>query len=413
MFRCLCGAVPNTRPTMRISTASAFNSGVDTLTTRQVELSDAQQRLSSGKRVAKASDDPAAAARAERALAGEMRSDANQRAVDASKVAMEQTEGALADATDLLHEVRDTMVAGGNATYGDQERAGLAQQIKSLRDQLLVVANRSDGAGVYLFGGQGATQPPFVDAPGGVQYIGVAGHNRTDTGTSLPLTSDGQAGWMSARTGNGVFETRAGATVTQAWIDAGTVPDPGAVTGSGYTLQFSVGAGATTYAVLKDGNPTAVTAAPFTPDQAIQVDGMSFTIHGAPADGDQFELLPSTASLTVFDVLDRAVAALSTGNRSSAQVAQGTAQNLRDIDAVLNHQQSQRAATGEVLNRIDGDTRRIASQKLASRTERSAAEDLDMVQAVSDFQSRQSGYDAALKSYAMVQRLSLFQYING
>ena len=35
-----------------------------------------------------------------------------------------------------------------------------------------------------------------------------------------------------------------------------------------------------------------------------------------------------------------------------------------------------------------------------------------MVHAISDFQAKQSGYDAALKSYAMVQRLSLFQYLN-
>jgi flagellar hook-associated protein 3 FlgL len=34
-----------------------------------------------------------------------------------------------------------------------------------------------------------------------------------------------------------------------------------------------------------------------------------------------------------------------------------------------------------------------------------------MVEAISKFQSQQTGYDTALKSYAMVQKLSLFQYI--
>ncbi|MEO5844165.1 MAG: hypothetical protein ABIQ33_04935 [Caldimonas sp.] len=50
---------------------------------------------------------------------------------------------------------------------------------------------------------------------------------------------------------------------------------------------------------------------------------------------------------------------------------------------------------------------------MASQTGRSNAEDVDMVHAISDFQNKQSGYDAALKSCAMVQRLSLFQYVNG
>jgi flagellar hook-associated protein 3 FlgL len=73
--------------------------------------------------------------------------------------------------------------------------------------------------------------------------------------------------------------------------------------------------------------------------------------------------------------------------------------------------QAQRALTGETLNRIDGVESRLADLELGARTERSAAEDLDMVEAISRFQSQQSGYDAALKSYSIVQRLSLFQYI--
>jgi flagellar hook-associated protein 3 FlgL len=35
-----------------------------------------------------------------------------------------------------------------------------------------------------------------------------------------------------------------------------------------------------------------------------------------------------------------------------------------------------------------------------------------MVSAISNFQNEQNGYSAALKSYAMVQQLSLFQYVN-
>ena len=62
---------------------------------------------------------------------------------------------------------------------------------------------------------------------------------------------------------------------------------------------------------------------------------------------------------------------------------------------------------------LEHDTRTLDDLKLASQTERSNAEDVDMVHAISDFQNKQSGYDAALKSYAMVQRLSLFQYVNG
>ena len=79
---------------MRIATAHAYDAGIDSLVRRQGELAEMQDKMTSGKRVAKASDDPAAAARAERALASISRNETSQRAVEASKVVMVQTESA-------------------------------------------------------------------------------------------------------------------------------------------------------------------------------------------------------------------------------------------------------------------------------------------------------------------------------
>ena len=398
---------------MRISTANAYDAGIDALTRRQSDLSDLQAQMTSGKRVSKASDDPAAAARAERALASISRTETSQRAVDASKVVMTQTESSLGTAGDLLQSARELMVSAGNATYKDTDRVSIAAQLKSIRDQLFTVANQSDGAGTYLFGGQGATQKPFVDAPGGVQYAATGGQTRTEAGTNLPLTSDGQASWLSARTGNGVFVASAVPGVANATIDSGIVSDPSALTGADYSLNFTVAGGVTTYAVLKNGLPTAVTAAPYVSGQSIAVDGMTVAVSGAPASGDQFHIAPSTPTLSVFATLDKAITGLQSPGRTGSQIAQANADNLRDVDSVMGNLQTARAAAGAVLNRIDNESSRLDTQKLASTTERSNAEDVDMVHAISDFQNKQSGYDAALKSYAMVQRLSLFQYVNG
>ena len=397
---------------MRISTANAFDNGIDILSRRQAEMTSLQDQLTTGKRISKASDDPAAAARAERARASIGRAETSQRAVEASKVMMTQAESNLGNADTLLQRARELLVSAGNASYGDSERASIANELQSLRQQLFAVANQSDGAGTYLFGGQGATQKPFIDTPTGVKYVAATGQTVTENGTGLSLTTDGELAWLQARTGNGVFVASAAPTVLNATIDSGSVTNPSALTGADYTLQFTVGS-VTTYAVLKNGLPTAVTAAPYVSGQAIAVDGMTVAVSGTPATGDQFQIAPSTPTLGVFGVLDQAVAALKTPGRTSAQVAQANAVGLRDVDAVLGHLQAARSAAGQVLNRIDSETDRLDNQKLASDSERSNAEDVDMVHAISDFQNKQSGYDAALKSYAMVQRLSLFQYVNG
>ncbi len=400
---------------MRIATANAYETGLDTLTRRQAEMSALQDQLTTGKRVGKASDDPAAAARAERALAAMTRADTSQRAVDASRVVVTQTESSIASADTLLQRARELVVASGNPSYSETDRQSVAAELQQIRDQLLTIANQTDGAGTHLFGGQGSTQAPFVESPTGVQYATTTGQTRTGTPAGLPLSTDGQATWLSARTGNGVFVTSASSSVTGATIDNGAVADPSAITGDAYSLVFSVAGAppATTYAVLRNGAATAVTAAPYVAGEPITVDGMRVAVSGAPATGDRFELAPSTPTLSTFATLDKAIADLKTTGRSGSQRAQSNADSLRDLDSVMSNLQAARSACGAWLNRIDSETDRLADQKLASQTERSNAEDVDMVHAISDFQNRQSSYDAALKSYALVQRMSLFQYVNG
>lgn len=396
---------------LRTSTSAQYEAGITTLQIRQRELVQAQERLSSGKRIMQASDDPTGAARAERALAAEKRSEANQRAVHAARNAMTGAEAALGDAGDLLQSARELVVAAGNATLTDAARASLAQELRGLRQQLLGVANRSDGAGGYLFAGQGASAPPFVDAPGGVRFNGVSGQTMVSSGEPLPMTVDGGATWLQAPTGNGVFETRAVQQNGSAWIDSGRVTDPSALTNSNWEVRFGTGPSGPVYTVYQDGNATAAADVPYQSGKAIEFGGMAVTLTGTPANGDSFDVLPSQPTLNVFTVLDSAIATLATKSQSGGVLTQAVSQGLRDLDASAGRIQASRSGAGEALRRIDRVGDREDALKLAAQTDRSQAEDLDMVQALSEFQSKQTGYEAALKTYASVQRLSLFQYI--
>lgn len=403
---------------MRVSTANSYDVGVNALQRRQGELAEAQTMLTTGKRVNRASDDPVAAARAERALAGEARVAAGERTVEASKSIMMQAEGALGEAGELLQQAREIMVAAGNATYGSSERQNLSQQLKQIRDQLFAISNRSDGAGTYLFGGQGASEKPFVDSrpqvgnvleQTGVRYVGAAGNSMTDAGSNLPLALDGSAVWTSARTGNGVFETRSLSASPGAWIEPGQVVDPTLLSGASYSMVFNAATQA--FDITNTSTSTVLASQPFVSGEAIEFDGMSMTIVGAPNDGETFEVLPSVARLNVFGSLDKAIADLQAGLGSIA-MSQAVSDNLRNLDSVMGGLQAARARSGEALQRIDNATNQLASEKLHHQTERAGAEDLDMIAAISEFENKQTGYDAALKSYSMVQRMSLFQYIS-
>lgn len=301
---------------MRIATATAYESAIENLQRRQRDMSESQLQLTSGKRVNRASDDPTNAARAERSLAAVARVEATQRALEASRNAMQLTESSLSDAGEYLQRARELLVSAGNGSFSDGERQALAAELRGVREQLLATANRSDGAGGYLFGGQGSQEPPFVDTPAGVVFEGTAGRAQVVSGDALPIATDGAYTWMQSSSGT-----------------------------------------------------------------------------------------------SVFTALDQAIADLSTPGLSSVDFTARNVVNLANVDASMNRVLAVRAEVGSMLNRLDSIEGRLADMRLANETERSAAEDLDLTRAISDFRNQQSGYDAALQSYAMVQRMSLFQYI--
>jgi flagellar hook-associated protein 3 FlgL len=142
---------------------------------------------------------------------------------------------------------------------------------------------------------------------------------------------------------------------------------------------------------------------------------MSVSISGVAVAGDKFTVEPSSPNLSVFDALDKVIDVLG----SSATVApnagdrpQAIQHGLRDLDQVLGNLQVVRSRSGETLNRLDGLDQRTQDRVLSDKALRSEAEDLDMAEGISDFSNKQTAYQAALQSYSMVRKLSLFDYIS-
>ena len=239
----------------------------------------------------------------------------------------------------------------------------------------------------------------------------IGGQSLVSSSEQLPLTVDGQAIWLAARSGNGVFVTAAAVGNTgSGWIAAGSVSTPSQLTGASYSINFAENAGLLSYSVLRTGASIGQDDLPFL-GASMSVEGMALNIKGTPAAGDSFTVEPSAPELDIFKAIDRAMAVLNDPQANAGHLAQAVNSGLRDIDAVMGHMQSARAQAGSALSRLDAIEGRNQDRSLWAKSVQSAAEDLDMVQAISDFQNQQTGYQAALQSYAMVQRLSLFDYV--
>lgn len=395
---------------MRIATANRYEAAVDSLQRRQRDMAEANTQMTNGKRINRPSDDPTGAARAERAAIVQLRITSEQRSMQASRSAMTLAESALGQAGDVLQDARQAMATAGNGSYSASDRAALAQQLSQYRGQLMALANQGNGADGFLFGGQGATATPFVDTAAGVQADADGGQSQLSSTEQMPATVDGKAIWLGARSGNGVFVTAASASNTgTGWINAGSSREP--QVSDGYTIAFANDAGNLSYSVEKNGVATALAGVAYRPGTVIQLDGLSVHIKGTPADGDSFSLKPSAADLSPFAALDAAIATLSDATANNGQAAQAVNSGLRDLDAVMGHLQAARSEAGAMLTRLDTIDGRNQDRALWAKSVQADAEDVDMLQAISTFQNQQTGYQAALQSYAMVQRMSLFDYV--
>jgi len=412
----------------RVSTANMYDSTLRNLGARQKTLVDLQENLTSGKRVVRASDDPVAAAQAERALTRIGRIQTEQRALDVQRNAIAQAESTLGDAVGLVQEIRQLVVAAGGGALKPEDRKTYANQIQSLREQLSDVINRKDTNGIPLLGALGSALQPFTGPlSGSPDYLfsGLAGQGSSN-GTSITTTLDGHSALMFDPQRDGVYQAGVSTIPSDRSLttSAITPSNPGQITGDSYRIDFTaVGPGATagttsaTYTITN--TTTGVTSAPitapdFAPDKGgtiavTGVPGMSFSIKGTPAVGDAVTLQPSSSLMSS---IDSAIAGIG-GAANNNAATQAVGQALASIDAGMERLHNMRGYAGELLNRADRISGDQSNRSIQLEGDRSRAEDLDMVKGISDFQNANVGYEAALKSYAQVQRLSLFNYING
>ncbi|MBC7682425.1 MAG: flagellar hook-associated protein FlgL [Ferruginibacter sp.] len=421
----------------RLSSANGYDNALRNLTNRYTTMSALQENMTSGKKILRPSDDPTGAGQAERANTRIDRIKTEQRALDTQVSAVTQAESTLGQATDLLTEFRTLVVQAGDGANSPVERDTIAKQLVSIRDEMLTLANKKDSNGMPLFNGLGSTVRPFDNPvpPGSAySYNGLPGQTAASN-VAIPFTLDGRAAWMDVAQGNGVFNVDLGATNTgKAFTDIGVVTNaslamnPSATTpdsGTDFTVTFAVpvapATGATTYTVTN--NTTAFTspAQTYTAGQSIVMGGISMVVRGAPDNGDTLDTklnVPGNRP-SIFEVLDRSIASMyavgSTtvgASSSDANFNQQQAISLAQIDTSMEKISASRGKAGDLLTRADRITSTQADNTIQAKTDKSNAEDIDMIAAAADQSNQQTAYQAALKSYASIQKLSLFSFIS-
>jgi len=398
-----------------------FDTGVGTIQRQTASLLHTQQQISTGRRILTPADDPVAAARALEVSQAQDINAQHRINQNNAKTRLGLVEGQLAAVTGLIQDVQEQAVRAGNGALAPPDLDAIASDLRARFDQLLGVANATDGAGLYLFSGyQGATRPFAGSVESGVAYAGDDGQRNLQVAASrqMPTSESGNDIFMRIRNGNGDFATGFGAGNSgTGLVDGGNVLT--AYNGHSITLTFANGAAGLEYSVT-DFDPITATSSSSGPfayqsGSAIQLGGgsISVTISGAPNAGDTFSVQPST-NQSLFDTIASLVQALegvvsnAAGNtRLTNQLGQAHTNLAQALDNVLRV----RATVGSRLSEMDALASLGEDMNLQYETTLSRLQDVDYAEAISRLTQERNNLEAAQKSFLQVTDLSLFNYI--
>lgn len=408
---------------MRVSSRTVFETNVNQLNQQQGKLLHTQQQLGSGRRMLTPADDPFASSRA---LEVSQSDAANTQFVtnrNAAKYSTGLAETILNSVTSLLQDVRTSAVGDGSGVLTTPDRLALAEDLKGRLDELVGLANTTDGIGNYLFSGYQGRTLPFVKEHGAIQYVSDDGQRfvQVDSSRQLATSDSGADIFMRIKNGNGKFSVEASkSNVGSGVTSQGVVTNPAWLTGHDYKLAFEVntvdGMPCTTYDVidlttsqyLSKGNN-------FESGKAINFDGVQMDIKGEPGDCDEFYVTPSENE-SLFKTMADLIYTLKSGNpmggsTAAAQYTNGVNRALNNLDRGLQNISTIRTNLGSRLRELDSLQVTGEDLGLQYKTKLSELQDVDFNKAVSDLNLQQSSLTAAQKSFKQVSDLSLFNYL--
>lgn len=156
---------------MRVTGNRLIEMSATTTAANQSKVAEAAAEVSSGLRVTKPSDDPAAWMAAQRATAHKKLLAGAAITLQSGKERLDLLDASLASIGDAVAQVRTLAVQGSSASYSAQDRVALGAQVQALFDGAVASANTRAADGEYILAGSRSLTVPFD--PAGV-YAGDA-----------------------------------------------------------------------------------------------------------------------------------------------------------------------------------------------------------------------------------------------
>lgn len=397
---------------MRISTATFQSNAVSQMDALEEALQKTQTQLSTGQKIQTAADDPAGMAQVNQM---NVQISASTQFVTNSNTAqtnLQLEEQALTNASNIMQNANTLAVEANQSALSPANKADIAAQLQQDLQSLISIANSTDSNGNYLFGGFANTSAPFTQSGGVVSYNGTGQVTQVQISLNQSISTGdtGTAAFMNIVNGNGTFQTSAASTNTgTASIGGGSVSTPSAYVPDTYTIAFT---DSTNYQVTDSGG-NVVSSGSYTNGDTISFNGVQVPLNGTPAAGDQFTVAPATTT-SAFSALSNLITTLnSSATINSGQLTSLVNSAVQQIQNSITNFSNVSASVGARLNAITAAQSSATSIQTSLKTNVASISGTDYTEATTQLSSEELALQAAQESYASLEKLSLFNYIQG
>lgn len=414
----------------RVSTYWMFNRPVSDMTQLQADMMRTQEQMSTGLRILTPADDPVGAARVLQLNQEIALTTQYERNIILVEGRLNEEEGILESIQNTIGRIRDQAVKAGNAaTLNDEDRLAIAAEVRIRVDELYDLMNSKDGSGEYLFAGySGGTQPFQRNLGGGTSFEGDEGVRYLQISQNVTLASSdsGKDVFMDIPAVEPSFSTygnplnkgnppgviSAGITRDQQALDE-FFPHDAVIT---FENPLDIEPSEPNYTVRRKSDGRVVEGLkniPYVPGGNIEFGGMSVSVVGDPAPGDEFVVETSNKQgiLTTFEKFLFALESYPPGTAFDDAYDDAIEQTLGNLDNAVDKISQVQARIGARLNTSQSVTDQHADSKLDMQDVRSQIQDVDWAEAVSRLQMQSLTLQAAQQSFAQTSQLSLFDFI--
>lgn len=174
---------------MRVSTVDLYRRTVDNLTIQQAAINDLQLKISAGKRIINASDDPIGATKASNLRYEISKFSQFIKNSDSAKSLLEYEDSILDSVSKLYQRLRELAISAGNASLGHDDREAVATEMEERLNELQDLTNAKDANGDYLFSGfKSKVQTVVKSASGQFVFQGDEGKRNVSLSDTTLLT---------------------------------------------------------------------------------------------------------------------------------------------------------------------------------------------------------------------------------